>query len=262
VTKTPKVAPARPKERAAVPADTTATSARPQATKTKPPAAPTATKPKLTPPKLVSITDGFDRDQIDGTIWYPIRIGSGWNMTERDSHLEFAFSADASPGSPYDSFGGHVGTQCKFPGDFDARVDFTLVTWPTGNGIEVALWSFFSPTNEGWQSWRRSAAQWGEAFGSFTGPGSSASVSLNDTSGTLRLARRDGIVTAYFQHNGTWQSLTSGYNTSPATIAVGAGGGDGYNMAWGHQPVVVDLDNFAVNGADPICPPGSQPPGG
>jgi hypothetical protein len=112
------------------------------------------------------------------------------------------------------------------------------------------------------EAWRRSSAQWGEAFGSFTGAGVSASVALDDSSGTLRLARRDSIVTAYFLHDGTWQSLTSGYNTSPATIAVGAAGGDGYNLTWGHQPVVVDFDNFAVNGADPICPLGSQPPDG
>jgi len=71
--------------------------------------------------KKVTISDTFDGDQIDGTIWYQIREGSGWDFTEQDGHLEFSFGPGTTPG-PNGNDGGHVGTLCKFPGDFDARV--------------------------------------------------------------------------------------------------------------------------------------------
>jgi hypothetical protein len=86
-------------------------------------------------------------------------------------------------------------------------------------------------------------------------------VPIDDTSGTLRLARHNGIITAYFLHNGHWQSLTSGRNTSRAAIAIGANGSAGHNTAFGGQQLVVDFDNFWVTAVNPICPPGSQPGG-
>jgi DNA-binding SARP family transcriptional activator len=225
------------------------------ATTTAKPAAPRTSTLPATP---VTVSDTFGGNQIDGTIWYPIRFGTGWDMTERNGRLEFSFSPKSAPGPPYGNFGGLVGTQCKFPGDFDARVDFALVDWPAGNGITVILNAFLGPTNIGWQSWRRSSAQWGEAYGSYTG--TSASVALNDTAGTLRIARHNGTITAYFLHNGAWDAITSGRNTSLATIALSADGGPGYNDGpFIGQQVTVDFDNFTVTGTNPTCPPGSQP---
>jgi DNA-binding SARP family transcriptional activator len=210
-------------------------------------------------PRVITISDAFSGDQIDGTIWYPIREGSGWTLSEHDGHLEFRFPPGTTPGPPYGNDGGHVGTLCKFPGDFDARVAFTLAEWPPGNGLQVALWSFLGPSNVGWQSWRRSTVQWGEQYGSYTG--TSASVALDDTTGKLRLVRKRGLITAYFLHNRSWQPITSGRNTSLATIAVGVNGGAGYNTTFGGQEVIVDFDQFTVTGADPICPPGAQSSG-
>jgi DNA-binding SARP family transcriptional activator len=220
----------------------------------KPAPPPTSTRP-ATP---VTVSDTFDGNQIDGTIWYLIRFGTGWDMTEQNGRLEFSFSPKSAPGPPNGNFGGLVGTQCKFPGDFDARVDFTLVDWPAGNGITVTLNAFLGPTNIGWQSWRRSSAQWGEAYGSYTG--TSASVALNDAVGTLRIARDNGTITAYFLHNGAWDAITSGQNAGLATIAVSANGGPGYNVGpFIGQQVTVDFDNFTVTATNPTCPPGSQP---
>jgi hypothetical protein len=74
----------------------------------------------------------------------------------------------------------------------------------------------------------------------------------------LRLARHNGVVTAYFLHKGSWRSITSGRNTKSATIAVGASGGKGYNTTFGGQEVIIDFGNFTVTAANPICPPGAQ----
>jgi DNA-binding SARP family transcriptional activator len=218
----------------------------------------TTTTPRPAPtPSTRTIADAFDDNQLDGTIWYQIREGTGWSLAQTGGHLEYTFSPSAMPGGAYNSIGGHLGTRCKFPGDFDARVDFSLKEWPPGNGIMAILWAFFAPDNLGWQSWRWSSAQWGDAYGSFTGD--SGSVPLDDSTGTLRLVRHNGVVTASFLHKGDWQELTSGRNSSAATIAVGAGqvNGDGRGFT-GHE-VIVDFDNFTVTGQSPDCPPGSQP---
>ncbi|HEV8103168.1 MAG TPA: AfsR/SARP family transcriptional regulator [Gaiellaceae bacterium] len=208
-------------------------------------------------PKPVTIADNFAGNQIDGTIWTPIRFGTGWNMTVQSASLQFAFSPSSTPAPPYNNFGGHLATLCQFPGDFDARVDYTLVTWPTSNGIGVTLDAFLGPKNIGWSSWRRSSAQWGEQYGSYTG--TATSVSLADTSGMLRLARRRGTITAYFLHSGRWDALTSGHNTLPATIAIGAyGGGGSTNGPFGGQNVVVNFNHFTVTGTNPSCPPGAK----
>jgi DNA-binding SARP family transcriptional activator len=207
-------------------------------------------------PRTVAISDDFSGGQIDGTIWYEIYQGTGWDLSPDNGQLEFTFPPGTAPGGQWDNYGGHVGTLCKFPGDFDARVDFSLVQWPAANGIVVSLWTFFKPNNEGWEAWRQSSSQWGEQFGSYLGQGHGGGVSLDDATGTLRLRRKDGLVTAYFLRNAKWVSLGSARNARTTVIAVGAGSGE--NPPVRDDRVVVDLDNFTITAADPICPPGAQ----
>ena len=212
---------------------------------------------KTAPPSKV-ISDTFDGAFIDGTIWYQIHFGDGWTLSQHDGRLEYSFPPGTTPGPPYGVYGGHVGTQCKFPGDFDARVDYELVAWPVANNTAVTLWAFLAPNNEGLQVWRQSSAQWGEQYGSYMGGDSSGAVSLDDRTGTLRLVRRKGVVTGYFLHNSKWMALTSGFSTSYATIAVGASS-LGTNSTFGGEQVTVEFDNFHVSGTSPACPVGASP---
>lgn len=212
--------------------------------------------PKPPPPRIVTISDDFSGNQIDGTIWYQIYQGTGWQLSQQNGHLEFTFPPGTTPGGQWNIYGGHVGTLCKFPGDFDARVDYTLVQWPASNWIDVSLWSFFQPNNEGWEAVRQSSPQSGEQYSGYIGPGHGGSVSLDDMSGTLRLTRRHGLVTAYFLHNGKWLSFGSAYNAHTTAIAVGAGSEQ--NPPVRSDQVVVDFDNFTITAADPICPLGAQ----
>jgi DNA-binding SARP family transcriptional activator len=216
---------------------------------------PTQTAP--TPRRAATISDTFAGAQIDPTIWYQSGSGNGWTVSQHDGRVEYAFDADATPGGPYDAIGGQLGSKCRFPGDFDARVDFALPQWPSRNGVIVNLWAVFP--NVGYAAWRWSHPQFGEEFGSYTGPGGSGSVQLDDVSGSLRIARSDGLLSTYFLHNGSWDELTSTHDTRPATIAIGASAA---GNEFGGQPVTVDFRNFTVTGDNLSCPPGSQPTGG
>jgi DNA-binding SARP family transcriptional activator len=243
------------------PRPTTTTSLSATKTRTHTPTSKSAPKtpaPRSTPTKrrVVTISDNFSGNQIDGTIWYQIYQGTGWSLSQHDGHLEFSFPLGTAPGGHYDVYGGHVGTLCEFPGNFDARVDFTLVQWPPTNWIDVSLWSFFKPNNEGWEVFRGSSPRWGEQYTGYLGPGSGGSASLSDSSGSFRLTRRNGRVTGYFLHNAKWISLGSAYNTRPTVIAVGASSEEGPPVRG--DTAVVDFDNFTVTAADPVCPSGAQ----
>jgi DNA-binding SARP family transcriptional activator len=207
-------------------------------------------------PRIVTISDAFDGNQIDGTIWYQIYQGSGWTLSQHDGRLEFAFPAGTTPGGQWDNYGVHVGTLCEFPGDFDARVDFSLPQWPAGNDVLASLWIFFKPNNVGWETFRQSSAQWGERYGGYVGVDHGGSVALDDTSGSMRIARHNGIVTSYFLHDGKWLSLGSNSNPALAVIAVGAGTAE--NPPVSSAQVTVDFTNFTITGEDPICPVGAQ----
>ena len=208
-------------------------------------------------PRVVTISDNFDGNQIDGTIWYQSYQGTGWTLSQHDGHLELAFPPGTAPGGQYDLYGGHVGTLCTFPGNFDARVDFTLAQWPPANGISVNLWGFFEPNNYGWAGvWRSSTAQWGEQYGGAVPGSPGGSAPLTDTSGTLRVRRHDGLVKAYFLHNGKWISAASGYTTARVVITVGASSAQ--DPPSRSDRVVVDFNNFTVTASNPICPPGAQ----
>jgi DNA-binding SARP family transcriptional activator len=207
--------------------------------------------------KILTISDNFDGNQIDGTVWYQIYQGSGWTLSEHGGHLEFAFPPGTAPGGQYDTYGGHVGTLCNFPGDFDARVDFTLAGWPPANGISVNLWAFYEPNNYGWAGvWRSSSTQWGEQYGGALTANPGGGASLDDMSGTLRMRRHDGLVSELFLHNGKWIRVASGHTTAKVAITVGASSAQSPPAR--SDRVVVDFTNFTVTASNPICPPGAQ----
>jgi DNA-binding SARP family transcriptional activator len=95
-------------------------------------AGPPPTGTRTTSRHRLRIADSFNSSVFDGTIWYVIREGSGFDVGQENGRLVWSFASGATPGGTYDDVGGHYGTRCRFPGDFDARVDYTLLEWPPG----------------------------------------------------------------------------------------------------------------------------------
>jgi DNA-binding SARP family transcriptional activator len=224
------------------------------------PTATTTTNPKPASPATgaahaVTISDSFGGIQINPRIWTEVRTGAGWDMSEHGGSLEFVFPP-TSAGVADQYFGGHVGTRCSFPGDFDARVDYDLVTWPPGNQVFVTLFSFLGPQSTYFQSSRTSqtAGAGGENYVSYTGWWTT--IPIGDRSGTLRVVRTNGLVTTYFLNDGRWQAMTSARDTERATIGVGALGSS--TAAFAGQTVTVDFSSFSVTGTNPACPAGGN----
>jgi hypothetical protein len=149
-----------------------------------------------------------------------------------------------------------VGTQCAFPGDFDAHVDYTLLEWPQADNIFVGLNAIFARAAVG----REYTGVWGDEYASWVVPGTNGSIPLTDSSGSVRIARVNGIATTYIWHRGAWTRIARGNSTGAAVFGLQAMSTDAAS-SFGQQELKVAFDNFTVTGASPICPPGSQPPG-
>jgi len=211
-------------------------------------------KPTVPPPKPVTISDTFDADFVDPTIWHQVTTDANVSVAEQGGQLLLTVGAAAVRAGTYNQIDVHVGTQCTFPGNFDARVDFTLLEWPTADNIMVGLNAIYAGSAVG----RENSSQWGDQYASWVAPDSNGSIPLPDTSGSIRIARVNGIATTYVWHRGGWVRVAVGSSKGAAVFGLQASSSDG-TSAFGGQELKVAFDNFTVTGANPICPPGSQP---
>ena len=231
---------------------TTMTTTAPRTTRTTTTTTTTPTTTAPAAPSSYAIADDFADDFRDGTIWHQIVTGTSVDIRPSGGQLVVSIGADAVPGGPYDVIEGHYGTQCSFPGDFDARVDFELLDWPDGGGVSVGLWAFFANA----AVVRKNTTRWGDLYAGWVVP-SNGDTSLPDRRGSLRVARVDGTITTFFWHDGSWRTLASGRDRGTAVLGPTA---QATRNEFGHEAVRVAFDNFEVDAGEVSCPAGSQPP--
>ena len=170
---------------------------------------------------------------------------------QRSGRLEITVLADAQPDPAWNQVGGHYGTRCQYTADFDASVDFELLTWPARSGVYAGLNAIFADS----AVVRQSSPQWGDQYASWVGRANGA-IPLEDRQGRLRLRRIGATITTYFWYDGAWRKIVSGTSTGPATLGLQLQA-DGDEFA--HTEVRVAYDNFVVTASDADCPPGSDP---
>jgi DNA-binding SARP family transcriptional activator len=250
--------PAAPKQVVAKPvADaTTSTASRPVHHVT-----PVITKPKPShtnvtttqpAPKVTTFSDDFEDGVRNVSTWHVIVTGTNVDVVEQNGILEIGIGAGATPGGTYNVVDGHYGTMCTFPGDFDARVDYRLLSWPAQSGVYLALNAFF--VNAFVERWSQSAEEAGvdplEVYGSWLDPHLSV-VNTSDQQGSLRLRRKDGVITSYFRSAGQWRPLDSARRTGGAVMGIQLSANAGVSVA---KTVRVAFDNFSVSASGAICP--------
>jgi DNA-binding SARP family transcriptional activator len=215
----------------------------------------TRVKPKTiarAPAKPVTITDAFGGRYVDPVIWQEVSVGGDVSIAEQGGQLQLTVGSAAVPGGTYNQIDVHVGTQCAFPGNFDARVDYSLLEWPAGDNIMVGLNAIYA--NGGVM--RENNSQSGDIYTSWVIP-SNTSIVLPDSTGSLRIDRTNGMETTYFMHQGTWRKLATAKTTGAAVLGLQAF--SDHNVPFGGQEIKVAFDNFSVTGVNPICQPGSDP---
>jgi DNA-binding SARP family transcriptional activator len=201
-------------------------------------------------PKPVTIVDSFTGSTLDPLTWNSGNGGTGASFTLTNGQLVFSIAGNATFDPQYHYVGSNILTKCNFPGDFDARIDFTLLQWPTANGATLDL-----TTQHGYTSVeliQRVTAPWGDGYNAW--PSGTSVLPLPDQSGTLRLSRTHGIIRASFFHNGRWIKI----GEKPFSDSVFVGVDLNANTStWQGHDVSATVDNFRITAAKPDCPVGS-----
>jgi DNA-binding SARP family transcriptional activator len=216
----------------------------------KPTAAPPARRPPnpaTEKPPWVTISDDFSDGFVDRTIWHVVTTGTEVDVTQQGGRLEVSIGGGAVAGGTYNQIDGHYGTMCMFPSDFDAQVDFTLLDWPESSGVFAGLNAFFADTAVG----RQSSIRWGEQYASWSIPINGNIPDATDATGSVRIARTEGLMSTYVMHKGRWVRLTRWRKVGTAVLGLQAMSSDD---DFGHKAVRVAFDNFRVKAKNPTCP--------
>jgi DNA-binding SARP family transcriptional activator len=203
------------------------------------------------PTKPVRIADDFSDPTIDPLIWGVWSQGTGASAAPQNGLLDFSIASGATFESQFHSVGINLGTKCKFPGDFDARVDYTLLRWPAGNGASASLVAY--QTGPVVEISRTTSLQSGDIYNAWPGRGA---VALADTSGSLRMARSNGVLRTYLWHHGQWKELSA--QAISGQIWVGMTLGSNAD-SWQQTSVSASFDHFVITASDATCPAGSDP---
>jgi hypothetical protein len=208
-------------------------------------------------PQAYWISDDFTDPSFDPFRWHVASHGTGVEVAERNERLEFSIAPDVAFDDVY-GVDQHYGSQCSLTGDFDARVDFALLTWPAENGVFVQLGVWFPPPSEGyWVASRQSAPYTGGTDAYSSNFGSNVSVRTTDLAGGLRVRRVNGVLTTYYRHGSTWIQLSSARNSRPSVPILELWT---TSTLFGHQAAQVAFDNFQATARAVQCPGVPLPP--
>jgi hypothetical protein len=198
-----------------------------------------------TPPPMLGFGDAFTGPSLS-SFWTASSEGTGSSYTQGGGQATFSIAADAtfdpqSQNMPFGA-GNTIGTRCRFPGPFDARVHFTLWQWPTGNGASIWLGAAGADSEE--LIARSSGRAPDEGYDSWPpGAGTNPVRPLDDRSGALRMTRSHGIVHLYYWHSRRWKQLTQTALGGNISLQIGIGA---RQDLWQGQDVSADIDNFKV----------------
>jgi TolB protein len=190
------------------------------------------------------LMDDFNANERNVDLWSVIHDGIGGFVDWTNGRLEMSIAADGAQVPGQSNIGVHVGANCLVSGDYDVQVDYQLLTWPPGDGVNVGILAFFTNGQID-----RSTQPWGEAYNSFVDPNFNF-VPTEDVAGSLRLVRSGSTTTSYYKHDGVWVPLTS----APAqpTTAIIALSFKSYGN-FGHQAARVAFDNFRLDATNVDC---------
>ena len=188
------------------------------------------------------IVDTFDGGVVDSNTWNVFVNGIGVDAVQRNGKLLISIAAGAKPGGAWNSVSAQYGSRACFSGDIDMQVDYRLINWYPNSGAYVSLQAVFADA----MVERFADANGGhDVFASMIKPRWQMTTA-NDTAGSLRLTRVNGIVTTYYLDNGAWQAIDTGPAPNPAHLHIGLSVNTGLTPS---SDIVVELDNFSATAA-------------
>ena len=194
------------------------------------------------------VSETFDDNTRNVDLWSIIHDGVGGTIQWTNGELEMSIAGDgtSTDGSP---IGVHVGANCVLNGDFDAQVDYRLLTWPPGDNVNVEMQAYPGVAGIA-RSSQGSAASPVDSYNTWVDSSAGGWTPTSDESGSLRIVRGGDTVTSYYRSGGSWVPFATGTApTAPTLILlVFKSYGD-----FGHQAAKVVFDNFSLTGTNVDC---------
>jgi hypothetical protein len=178
---------------------------------------------------------------FDFSAWTISTIGTGPTATGAGTGVDFMIPGN-SHGDPGQAQKIEIRLQanCTLTADFDVQVDYSIIAWPTLNGVHFGLVA-------GGDSAERASNPNGSdnEYASYLS-GHVTTTDTTDTTGRLRLTRVGTTITSYYQRGQTWVQIAS--STGPATPLpfLIAAWTDTY--MFDHRDVRVNLKNVTATG--------------
>jgi len=213
----------------------------------------------LSAPSLLAfnytITDNFNDNSINTSLWQAFSSGTGFNVNEVNQQLEISLPGTTSGAAGYLS-------RCALRGDFDMQVDFTLLTWPSLNGTEVGLGlnkPFSTDLIAGVALFGEHTATDGTHFNQIyygeTSAGFGSTVETNigqGDSGSFRITRTGNTIDCFFMGATDWVNVA--HFTDPS-LAIDGAFLLTCGLSPGGSPVLVAFDNFLLQYDQLVCIP-------
>jgi hypothetical protein len=154
-----------------------------------------------------TITENFSNNQYNTQLWGLWNMGQGTTTQIINNRLEVNVA-----GSGY---AGLNGWDFTLTGDFDMRVDFTMINWPANNGTQIYLSPYSKSSGNLFQVARANTGLINgqeQYFAIILQNYYSTGVTGSTLSGTLRLVRTGNKVEGFYSPDGgtNWLSIGSG----------------------------------------------------
>ena len=197
-------------------------------------------------PHMGNVTDTFDHDGLDSSKWWNFLNGPGSFLNVTGGRAELSLAADAANDPFWGFMGPNFGSHCHAVGDYDARVRYELLDWPSSNGVHVLLGDAGATGSIG----RRSESGF-EDYLAFFNPVPATALTTH-IAGELRLVRTGGTLTASFREGAVWVPLLTGPTTTARVLLnVHLFSND---AIFGNAFVRVAYDDFRIEAESFECP--------
>jgi Galactose oxidase, central domain len=190
-------------------------------------------------PNPAQISDSFDENTLNPQTWQVLSPPPGFSTTVSETNQRLEITDGSGAG------GGGIVSTCSVSGDFDAQVDYVLLSWPANNEHNVRLGAADLTGAPGMNRSSFSSELYVLSLASGSFP-----TATGDTSGKLRLVRIGSTLSGYFWNGTNWVLVGSGpASTGPTRFNLDLGSSD--PSAPGG--VSAAFDNFRVNAGSASC---------
>lgn len=194
-------------------------------------------------------TDNFNDNSINGSVWKVVTYDNS-TVAEQNGRIEMVYGGSGS-----------TSLQFKFPvsGDYVVEADYTLLNWPTENGIRLGISNSYDYLTYAVVERISDSSFGGEVYLThFSTDGVQGNTGTPDISGRLKFERIGGSISGYYQgQGGNWVLIHnySGFTTGDGMVSLNMWPG-----SWGIQGTTIAFDNFFLEAPDMADPTGVPEP--